>query len=258
MPLLKSSQIAVQLYTLRNQMQSPKEIERMLLIVRDIGYEAVELAGLGEMDVRQWKKVLDGLGLKVCSMHEGPKALLQDAESVIERMNILQCHFVAYPYPQEEDLTNKVNVLDLAKRLGRVGDVFCRQGKTLLYHNHSLEFQRVEAELVLDLLYRNTGTKQLQAELDTYWVQHGGGDPAEWCRKMAGRLPVLHLKDYVITNQNQPAFAEVGQGNLRWDAILPAAVKAGCQWFVVEQDTCPGDPLESIRRSLEFLRRHFC
>ena len=111
---------------------------------------------------------------------------------------------------------------------------------------------------MLDLLYAQTDARYLQAEIDTYWVQYGGGDPVAWCEKLAGRLPLLHLKDYMFTPAAKPAFAEIGSGNLDWKRIIAAAEKSGCQWFIVEQDTCPGDPFDSVAKSYRYIAEHLC
>jgi sugar phosphate isomerase/epimerase len=76
-------------------------------------------------------------------------------------------------------------------------------------------------------------------------VQHGGGDPAAWIRKVANRMPVVHLKDMVIVDR-QPTMAEVGEGNMNWAAILDACRESGVEWYAVEQDITPGDPFESL------------
>ncbi len=47
---------------------------------------------------------------------------------------------------------------------------------------------------------------------------------------------------------------EIGNGVLDWPAILSAADDAGCEWFIVEQDVCPGDPFDSIAQSYRYLR----
>ena len=49
-------------------------------------------------------------------------------------------------------------------------------------------------------------------------------------------------------------FAEVGEGNLNWPAILDACKEAGTEWYIVEQDTCQRDPFESLGISLRNLK----
>ena len=156
------------------------------------------------------------------------------------------------------DISTTAAVLDLAHRLDAAGAALTQTGKTLLYHNHHLEFRRVDGRLILDLIYDNTDPSHLQAELDTYWVQFGGADPVEWCHRLHGRLPALHVKDYVVNNQNDPIYAEIGSGNLNWPAIIDTAQESGCQWFIVEQDTCPGDPFDSLKLSFEYMKENLC
>ena len=54
-------------------------------------------------------------------------------------------------------------------------------------------------------------------------------------------------------------FEEIGFGNLDWERILPAAKRAGCRWYVVEQDSDweNGDPFQSLKMSLSYLKRLF-
>ena len=123
------------------------------------------------------------------------------------------------------------------------------------YHNHSHEFERFGVRTVMEILYEETDPEYVFAEIDTYWVQHGGADPALWVRKCAGREPLLHLKDMRITPQREQRYAEVGEGNLNWEAILAAAREGGVEWYLVEQDQCyDRDPFESLAISYRNLR----
>ncbi|HEY9594438.1 MAG TPA: sugar phosphate isomerase/epimerase, partial [Spirochaetia bacterium] len=102
-----------------------------------------------------------------------------------------------------------------------------------------------------------TDPDAVQVQLDTYWVQAGGGDPAEWLARLKGRASMVHVKDYGVDSGGKPVFEEIGQGNLGWKRILAAARKAGCQWYIVEQDSDwdDGDPFQSLRVSLTYLKR---
>ncbi len=73
-------------------------------------------------------------------------------------------------------------------------------------------------------------------------------------RLAKGRLPLLHMKDYMVNDENAPQFAEIGVGNLPWPQIIAAAEESGCEWFIVEQDTCPGDPFDSLQISFDYIR----
>jgi len=196
-----------------------------------------------------------GAGLGSWATHEPARQLVAAREEAIEGLMRLGCKLTAYPYPRDIDFSSPDQVQRLADRLDEVGQQFRRQGLQLGYHNHALEFVRYGEATVLDYLFAQTRPENLVAELDTYWVQFGGGDVVEWCRRMRGRLPFIHLKDYVFTASNQPTYGEIGTGNLDFTRIVAAAEQSGCEWFIVEQDTCPGDPFDSLRQSFEYLRK---
>ena len=84
-------------------------------------------------------------------------------------------------------------------------------------------------------------------------MQHGGADPAAWVRKVAGRMPVVHLKDMVILEGKQ-IMAEIGEGNLNWPAILGACKETKVEWYAVEQDVCQRNPFESLKISYDNLK----
>jgi sugar phosphate isomerase/epimerase len=66
------------------------------------------------------------------------------------------------------------------------------------------------------------------------------------------------MKDYTVNAENHPTFAEIGNGNLDWKRIIAAAEAAGCQWFCIEQDTCPGDPFDSLKQSFDYTKKNLC
>ena len=63
------SQIAAQLYTLREFTKTPADIASTLKRVRKIGYEAVQCSALGKIDPKELKNILDGEGLTCCATH---------------------------------------------------------------------------------------------------------------------------------------------------------------------------------------------
>ena len=171
-------------------------------------------------------------------------------------MNLLRCDITVYPFPHGIDFSHRARVDDWIAKLRRAGEVFAQAGRRLCYHNHNLEFRKLDAKVILDLIYEGTTRTALQAELDTYWIQYGGGNIPAWCRKLDGRLPIIHLKDYQTTAENTPLWCEIGAGVLDFKGIVAAAEAAGCEWFVVEQDTCPGDPVDSLAASFQYIREH--
>ena len=253
---MKINQVALQLYTLRDFLQTPADIAATLKRVRAIGYPAVQVSGLGAIAEEELVKILAGEGLICCGTHEPGDTILKEPQRVVERLRKLNTKITAYPWPAGVNFDTLDSVKAFCRQLDAAGKVLHDAGLVLCYHNHHIEFRRVAGKTALEIIYAET--KYVQGEPDTYWIQHGGGDPVEWCDRLKGRLPIIHLKDYTVTADNKATYAEIGSGNLNWKRIIAAADAAGCQWFAVEQDTCPGDPFESVKKSFDYIRENLC
>jgi sugar phosphate isomerase/epimerase len=253
---MKIEQVAVQLYTLRDYIKTPADIAATLKRVRAMGYRAAQVSAMGPIPEDELVAIAKGEGIVLCATHEPGDLIRQSPEKVIERLAKLGCRHTAYPYPTGVDWSKQEDIDRLIADLDRAGAALRQAGMVLSYHNHAVELTPIQGTTALDYIYRQTGAQNLQGEIDTYWIQHGGGDPVAWCRQLKGRLPLLHIKDYTVKPDGQPTYASIGAGNLNWAAILAAAEESGCEWYIVEQDTTPGDPFDAVQQSLDYIREH--
>lgn len=252
---MKISQIAAQLYTVRDFCTSAASLAETAKKLRAIGYEAAQVSGVsGDIPAPEIRRILADEGITICATHENGDLIRSNPLAVVERLKAMDVVHTAYPYPSGVDFSDAAAVKAMVSDLDAAGAVLRENGCVLSYHNHAIEFIRLGEEILMDYIARATSPENLKFELDTYWVQFGGANPVEWCQKAAGRLPILHCKDYGFGTNNQPYFAEIGYGNLDFPAIVAAADAAGCEWFVVEQDTCPGDPFASLDKSYRTMR----
>lgn len=256
---MKKEKIAAQLYSVRDYCNDAHDLSETLQRVRLLGYRAVQLQSLGPLPPHELARVLDAEGLVCCSTHEDSEELLTDPEAVVERLNILGCTSTAYPYPADQDFSTVEGVRRLCKALNRTGKLMRKAGITFAYHNHNLEFHRLGGRTILQMIMAETDPEAVEIELDTYWVQAGGGDPVDWLGRLKGRVSLLHLKDFGVDPKGRTMFEEIGHGNLAWDRLMPAARHAGCRWYIVEQDSDweNGDPFESLKMSLAYLKKTF-
>jgi sugar phosphate isomerase/epimerase len=180
---------------------------------------------------------------------------LSETDTVIEEHLLWKCSHAAIGGLTEE-YRNREGLKRFLDELPPVAEKLASQNIDFSYHNHSHELARYGEKTWLDMLYEQADPRHLKAEIDTYWIQHGGGDPAAWIRKCAGRAPVIHLKDMAVTASREQRYAEIGQGNLNWPDILKAAKQAGVEWLLIEQDECyDKNPFESLKISYQFLKQ---
>lgn len=250
---MKINQVAIQLYTLRDFCKTSAEYAATLRRVREIGYQSIQISGVGPIPPAELRSIAEGEGLTICATHEPAQTILENPEQVVERLAALGTKYTAYPYPAGIDFSDASHVDRLIAGLDASGAVLRAAGQVLTYHNHANEFSLVGGKTLLETIYARTNPENLQGEIDTYWVQAGGANPVEWCAKLNRRLPLLHLKDYAVAPDGKPFFAEIGYGNLDFKSIIAAAEASGCQWFIVEQDSCPGDPFVSIKKSFNHI-----
>lgn len=252
---MKIDQVGIQLYTVREHLHTPEDFQESLAKIAEIGYRSVEVCG-SPVDPSVIAALCEEKGLVINACHHDPQDLLRNPEAVLQTMETFGCRYVCYPYPAGIELASVAAVDDWIGQLSRAGKVISSTGKVLCYHHHAHEFLKLEGEPVLERILNRIAPGDLSLELDTYWIQTGGGSPESWCRRLSGRVPLVHLKDYQIGPDYRPTFAEIGEGVLGFKAIVAEADAAGCQWFNVEQDVCPGDPFDAIEASFRYIRDH--
>jgi len=244
--------LAAQLYTVRDYTRTAEDLRATIKKVADIGYTAVQVSGIGPIPHEEVKAITDEFGLAICITHVGFDYLQNDTEAAIAQHKLWNCPYVglgALP----ADMRTPEGYVKWARQGSVIGARLKKAGLGLIYHNHSFEFEKQGDRTGLAILYEDSDPDTFLAELDTYWVQHGGGDPAAWIRKVSGRIPVVHCKDMGRLN-GEHVFLEVGEGNLNWPAIWEASRDAGAQYCVFEQDISHRDPFESAAISFKNMK----
>jgi sugar phosphate isomerase/epimerase len=242
--------VAAQMYTVREA--AAKDLPGALRRIADLGYRFVELAGLFDQPAGALARVLRDLGLVCVSAHVPLARLRDNLAQEIETYQTLGANYIVCPWLPPEQRGDAGDYAALGNELNRMGEQSLRNGLQLCYHHHDFELTTFDGRYALDILLDNSDPAHVKLEADTYWLQAAGLDPAAYLRRWPGRVPLVHLKD--MSASTPPVFAEVGAGILDWPQIFEAARVGGAQWYIVEQDSCPGDPFESLRVSLENLK----
>lgn len=248
--------IGAQLYTLHDKTKTLEGISECLKKVADIGYTSVQVSGTCDYDANWMKEELKKNGLTCDLTHYNMERLWKDTDKVIEEHKIMGCKYIgigSMPGIFDEGATKQCwynfteKYLPAAKKMAENGCYF-------MYHNHQKEFVDMDGEICMDYLAKTFAPNEMGFTLDTHWVKVGGYDPADWFRKLKGRLPCVHFKDLVTLPDGTTHFAPVGHGELDFNSIIKAAQEVGVEFAFVEQDNCYGeDPFACLKKSFDYL-----
>jgi sugar phosphate isomerase/epimerase len=236
--------LSLQLYTLRDALSV--DVLDTLTQVKGIGLEYVELAGTYGRSGPEWRTMLDSAGLKASGAHVGLDLIEGDLDAVIADAKAIGYRYVIVPWVNKDNYAGAWD--KFAESLVPVGDKLKEAGLQLAYHNHAFEFE----DDGLDKFYAAAPKETLVAELDLAWIQIGGADPAAYIEKMAGRVPLVHLKDY--DPAQTPQWRPAGQGIVDWDGVLTACANANVEFGCIELDESPGEPIDAVRASVEYFQ----
>lgn len=243
-------ELGVQLYTIRDCMKDEESIRTSFKKLRELGYDIGQTAGYF-VGAEKFAGIAKETGLKICGTHCGFNDLIADPDKAMREHELLGTTNIGIggmPGEARESLDALKAFIDKANEFAAY---IAKSGFRFTYHNHSFEFRKFDGKTMLDYLVEGFDKDNISFVLDTYWVQHGGGDVRAWMEKLAGRIDILHLKDMGMSDKQY--ITEIGQGNINFDGIIETADKIGVKYYVVEQDTCPGDPFESLKISRDYI-----
>lgn len=253
----KLGKIGVQLWTVKDFMKSEEEIKETFQRIKSMGYDQVQTARC-PIPYETFGVLAAEAGLEIVGTHDDFNLMCEDFDRAYENHRLLHTKLMGiggFGFGNHED--NNIYE-DFVKKANAVGEKIAEKGGRFTYHNHSHEFVVLKnGKTGMEILVEGLNPRTTSFVLDTYWVQHGGGDVRHWIDRLAGRIDILHLKDMRIRPDGTHAFAEVGSGNLYWEGILESAEAAGVAYYIVEQDVCDGDPFESLQKSSEYLHKNF-
>ena len=260
--------IALQLYSVRDEMAA--DFKGTLKAVHEMGYDGVEFAGLFGKTADEVKKLCAAYDLTPVSAHVAYGEMMKDPEGVCKTYKEIGCFQVVIPYLDREYLPGSEKWEEFKESVIKLSGICKKYGLILAYHNHDFEFEKIDGENKLDIMYRTFSEDVLQTQVDTCWANVGGEDPSAYVRKYAGRCPTVHLKDFVGEKSEHMyqligkeedkeaafGFRPCGYGKQDMPAILKASAESGAKWVIVEQDSPALDktPIENVEMSIKYLK----
>lgn len=245
-------QIGAQLYTVRMYTQNERDFAVTLQNIREIGYEEVQISAVGPFGPEKIRKMCDAADLRIVLTHTDPDRILNDTEAVIWEHDLLGCSYIGLGSMPPRYRTPEW-LYRFAQDYQAPAQKIAAAGKRLMYHNHGFEFEKYGGKRMIETLLEAFPPQELGFTLDTYWVQAAGADPAQWVKRLADRIPCVHLKDMQV-HQGNPVMAPVLEGNMNFAAILAAIDAAGkTKHLLVEQDECLESPFTCLEKSYKNL-----
>jgi sugar phosphate isomerase/epimerase len=238
---------ALQLWTVRNAFGA--DADRALALVKAAGFSAVELAPLPPgLEPARLAESLTRRGLAVVSIHGD----LPTPESIGRWADLArECRctkLIWHGWPRDPRFDSLAGVRDLVAGCNAAAALARDHGLAFGMHNHWWEFEPVEGERPIRLLHEGLNASVFW-QLDVYWAQTAGADPAAVLAELGPRVRSIHWKDGPCAH-GRPMTA-LGEGKVDIPRTLRALTHPA-DW-VIELDECATDPLEAARQSRVYL-----
>ena len=249
------------------------------LAALDIRCVEVSQIPMNEQNTDDLERAKNELGFEIGALSVslqqkvGIDSLEAEFDKIVADCKRLGARYVRIGMMPFEAMVSKEATEAWAREVDPYAERLRENGITLCYHNHHADLIQFDGERIFDIVRRVAPA--VLFEVDLHWVQRGGMAPLDMLEQYSGVCKLIHVKDYRVAALPQEAidlfeagkfmegydkfvniiqFAEVGQGNMNWPKILPAAAEAGAEYFFIEQDMTYGrDPFDCIKDSREYL-----
>ncbi|MED4040040.1 sugar phosphate isomerase/epimerase family protein [Niallia taxi] len=276
---MSSAKIGVQMFNLKNKIEEIGVYETMRTI-HELGYHYVEVTQIQmtSENVSELRRASIDFNIKIAAISapldsmpgSQGESLTTDFDKIVSDCKTLDCNFIRIGMMPVNLMGNKSKAMEYIAEAEKMAERLKQHNIELYYHNHHIEFEKYDGQALLDIMKEQTSN--LGFELDVHWAQRGGANPIEVINRFAGRVALIHLKDYRVGQidlsdlkdmsnfmnkfTGNIEFAELGKGNLDIKGILEAGLTSGVQYFLIEQDDTYGrDPFDCLKESGDYLRQ---
>lgn len=242
-----------QTWTLRDQLGS--DLPGTLKMMADLGYKEVEFCSpLGYTDTpfekfnsmsgKELRMIIEDTGLKCVSSHYNMPELRDHLDNRIEwaqEMGMKQMIASSFWLPETATLDDYRKSCD---ELNEIGLKTKAAGIQTGFHNHHMEFAKIDGTLIYDVLLERLNPDAVKMQFQVA-VVNIGYKAADYFRKHPGRFISAHLADWSVEKENQ---VPIGQGVVDWADFFKAAEIGGVRNCFVEMEP------ETFEESAGFLK----
>lgn len=268
----KSSEIVgLQLYSVRDEMK--KDPVGTLKELAQMGYKHVEHANYIDRKFygftpKEFKKVLDDLGLKMPSGHtvmgknhwdEAKKDFTDAWKYTVEDAAYMGQKYVISPWMDKsmhktyDDLVHYLDVFNLC------GDLCQKSGMKFGYHNHWAEFtEELNGMKLFDIMMQRMDVNKVVMQLDIGNMYIGGAKALDVIGQYPGKFEMIHVKDEVVVDTAEKyESAVLGKGIIPVKEALDLCRKSGgTQVYIIEQESYQGKlPLACMKENFDTMKK---
>jgi sugar phosphate isomerase/epimerase len=248
--------IGLQLYSVRGLL--PTDFDGTLRKLKEAGYTDMEAAGYYNRTAAEFRKAMDGAGLRCMSAHHPLNMLRAQLDELIEYGHQLGLDYIICSSSQRRDPALKGPLmLDdwrwVASELNRIGERAKAAGMTFGYHNHTPEFGSEGGVVFYDELLRLTDPKLVIFEMDCGWVSAAGRNPVDYLSRTPERFPLVHVKDMAQAADGKFHSTVLGHGAVNYQQILRAAT--GLKQYFIEQEEFDIDTILALQMDADYMRK---
>lgn len=249
--------------------------------LNDLGFKSVEISQVetSENNIKEIQRACKDFDMEIAAMtaalepqFEGGESLETHYDKIVSDCKAVGTNLLRIGMLPFDKMANIDKAIEFAKKANEYAQKLKEEGIKLYYHNHHIEFVKYDGKYLIDII--NENAPDLGFELDVHWVQKGGENPVNILKKFAGKVELVHLKDYEVMPlteddlklmqedmiafreafDNRARFAPLGQGSLPMKEIAQQAIDSGCKYLLVEQDSSYGrDPFNELKISRDWL-----
>jgi len=238
--------IGLQIYSVREDLA--QDFVGVMEKVADMGYAGVELIfNIPGTTIPEAISTVKRLGFEVPSAHV-PLPLGENKSKALDFLAAFECKRF-FPSTPRDKFGTVDDIKGVCDQFNEAQAVAAANGVTLGVHNHWWEFQSLGDGRAYHVMLEHLDPAIL-FQLDTYWIQTAGLDPAQVVKEFGARAPLLHIKDGPAVT-DAPMLA-LGDGVIDVPSIVHAA-EGTAEWLIVEIDRCATDMMEAVEKSFKYL-----
>ena len=248
--------LGAQLYSLRDECDSPEKLLRCLKEVKKMGYDCAQASTICEIDAKLLKDYIDEVGLPITLTHRPIDEICNNTDFCIDFHKTIGCDVIGLGCMDVEYRNSYEGIVAFKNKIVEPIKKIKAAGLSFAYHNHAFDFDTPDGVEIYDFLINEI--PDLDFIHDVYWSTYAGKNPEDYIRMFAasGRMNHVHFKD--MKEAPKGPICACGEGVIDFAHLTNVCREAGIEYVYVEQDNAPTfGSLAEMKKSYNNISKYF-